>query len=156
LSLIARQDHEGQTALHALLLKNKEQCWRCDCKQFLNTLLICNDRSLSEALVKQDSASKTVLHLAIQLRQLDQLQQILSVCQRLAVLDSVMSIADSEGQTITTLVRCMGGESLKAIVQPYCAQVRHQNSTDIMQHAGDCILLSYHGYCRVAISRTAC
>jgi hypothetical protein len=140
--LIARQDQAGQTALHALLSKDKKQYWFCDSKQLFNILLTCNDRSLSEALVKQDSIGKTVLHLAVQLRQLDHLQQILTVCQKLAVLDNVLSIADSEGQTVITLVRCMGGEDLKAIVQPYCAQVRHQNNTVIMQHAAECMLLS--------------
>eukprot|EP00953_Heterococcus_sp_UTEX-ZZ885_P000367 730-Heterococcus_DN1.PRE.3 len=121
-SLLARQDHEGHTALHTVLLKDKEQCWPCDSNQLLTTLLTCDDSGLLQALVKQDSTGKTVLHLAVQLRQLDKLQQLLAVCERLEVLDCVMNIADNAGQTVITLVRCMGGDDLKAIIQPHYTQ----------------------------------
>jgi hypothetical protein len=122
--LLAKQDHEGHTALHAVLLKDRLRYRSKDCSQLLSTLLTFNDTRVIEALVKQSSTGKTVLHLAVQLRQLDKLQQLLTVCQRLAVLDRVMNIADVAGQTVIALARCMGGDDLKAIVQPDCAQVR--------------------------------
>jgi ankyrin repeat protein len=66
--LVARQDHEGRTALHTLLLKDRTQWMPGNCSQLLNTLLTCSDSSLTEALVKQDSTGKTVLHLATSAR----------------------------------------------------------------------------------------
>jgi hypothetical protein len=40
------------------------------------------------------------------------------------VLDRIMNVADDNGQALITLVRCMGGENLMAVVQPYYTQVR--------------------------------
>eukprot|EP00953_Heterococcus_sp_UTEX-ZZ885_P000365 730-Heterococcus_DN1.PRE.1 len=121
-ALIARQNDEGSTALHTVLLSasTRRNCYNQ--LQWLNALLTCSDSSLTEVLLKQDSTGKTVLHLAVQLRQLDEAEQLLAVCQRLGLLDHVLNIADCKGQSLITLVRCMGGEDLKALVQPYCAQ----------------------------------
>lgn len=121
--LIAQQEHNrGYTALHAAVVKCRGEAEPID---MLRVLLSSKDSHLAAALVKQDRTGRTVLHLAVKLRLMEELQLLLTACHKAKVLQSVLHMKDNKGQTLVALVRCMRGESLLSALVPYCDEVRN-------------------------------
>jgi hypothetical protein len=76
--------------------------------------------------MKQDNVGQTVLHCAVQQRQLEALSLLFDACSNTDVLSMLLLTEDNKGQTVISLVRCVGGDSLMSVVTPYCTKVRHQ------------------------------
>jgi hypothetical protein len=121
--LIAQQDDQGYTTFHAVILTESRHSFYISRSEIVKLLLSCNDNDLVKALMKADITGRTVLHCAVQLRQLEVLSQLLEY-SRLKVLSSLLLPEDSKCHTVITLVRRMGGDSLTSVVLPYCAEVR--------------------------------
>jgi ankyrin repeat protein len=123
--LIAHQDNQGETPIHAVIEKEAESWQKYPRTELVGILLNCNDVDVAEALMTQDKAGHTVLHCAILERQLEVVSQLLDASSDLGMLDTLLSVEDKRGQSVIKLVRRMGGDSLMSVVMPYCAEVRH-------------------------------
>jgi Ankyrin repeat len=119
--MIAQQEHDrGYTPLHAAVVKRRGEAEPID---MLRVSLTSKDSHLAAALVKQDRTGRTVLHLAVKLRLMEEIQLLLGACHKAAVLQSVLHLKDNKGQTLVALVRCLRGESLLSVLAPYCEEV---------------------------------
>jgi Ankyrin repeats (3 copies) len=118
--LITQQDENGYTPLHTVVHCKARRHVHDKRAKLLSILLTYNDRGLATALTKQDKVGRTVLHWAVLLRQLDELQMLLAAARKLSVLDSVLHTRDHNGTTAVALVRCIKGSSLKTVIAPYC------------------------------------
>jgi hypothetical protein len=117
-------DDHAYTPLHTVL-HSKVRKYRHEKRaELLSILLTSNDEGLAAALTKQDNLGRSVLHWAVLLRQLDELQMLLKAAQRLNVLESLLHSKDHNVTTAITLVRCLNGSSLMSVVAPYCSEVK--------------------------------
>jgi hypothetical protein len=118
--LITQQDDNGYTPLHTVLHCKVRKHVHDKRAELLSILQTYNDRGLPSALTKQDNLGRTVLHWAVLLRQLDELQMLLAAARKLNVLESLLHTADLNGTTAVTLVRRMKGSSLTSVIGSYC------------------------------------
>jgi ankyrin repeat protein len=122
--LIAHQDHQGHTPLHVVVLMELGCRQHKSRRELMALLLKCSSADLAQAFLKQDNAGRTVLHCAVQLHRLQVLGQLLTACSNANVLSSLLLTRDDTGQTVITLVRRVGGDSITSAVLPYCTEVR--------------------------------
>jgi ankyrin repeat protein len=118
--LIAQQDYRGYTPLHTAVLKRRGEAEPID---MLRVLLSSRDSHLAAALVKQDETGRTVLHMAVKLRLMDEVQLLVAACHKVEVLQSVLHMRDNKDQTLVALARCMRGDALVSVLAPYCEEV---------------------------------
>jgi ankyrin repeat protein len=118
-ALITQQDDSGYTPLHTVVHCKVRRHVHDKRAELLSILLTYNDNALATALTKQDNLGRTVLHWAVLLRQLDELQMLLAAAQRLNVLDSVSNIEDHTAITALTIVRRIKSSSLTSVIAPY-------------------------------------
>jgi ankyrin repeat protein len=124
-NLLVQQNNAGQNALHLAISYDEyyERNLNLELIEVLLTVPVERRGHLAEALAAPDTAGRTVLQLAVELRYVAAAKRLIEVCDELGILHAVLRQQDKTGTDVVMLVRRMEGDDLWQLFRSHCAQV---------------------------------